>query len=79
MPGSWRIEVDRGSCRGTGICTVTAPGRFTVDGGLRAGPVDPVIEPDDTVLDAVDSCPLGAISVLDTATGRVVASPDVTG
>ncbi|GAA0525964.1 hypothetical protein GCM10010172_03070 [Paractinoplanes ferrugineus] len=74
---TWRIEIDRSRCRGTGICATVAPGRFAVDDMLRSSPVHPVVDPDDAVLDATESCPLAAITVFDTATSRVVAPHDL--
>jgi ferredoxin len=50
-----------------------APSRFELDDAEgRSHPVDPEIEPDDTVLDAVASCPMEAISVIDVETGEPV-------
>lgn len=73
---TWRIEIDRSACRGAGICATVAPGRFVVDDSLRSSAVHPVVDPDDAVLDATESCPLSAITVIDTATSRIVAPHD---
>ncbi|WP_374982696.1 ferredoxin [Streptomyces fradiae] len=70
--GAWRIEVDRLGCAGTGLCLGTAHGRMRLDGG-RARPVDEVIDPDEAVLDAAETCPMEAITVRDAGTGRVLA------
>ncbi|CAL9295010.1 MULTISPECIES: ferredoxin [unclassified Streptomyces] len=70
--GAWRIEVDRLVCAGTGLCLGTAHGRMRLDGG-RARPVDEVIDPDDAVLDAAETCPMEAITVRETGTGEVLA------
>ncbi|MDT9682171.1 ferredoxin [Streptomyces sp. TRM76323] len=70
--GTWRIEVDRLVCAGTGLCLGTAHGRMRLDGG-RARPVEDVITPDDAVRDAAETCPMEAITVRDTTTGEVVA------
>ncbi|WFB07409.1 ferredoxin [Streptomyces sp. LX-29] len=68
----WRIEVDRLSCAGTGICLGTANGRMRLDAG-RARPVDELIGPDESMLDAAETCPMEAITVRDAVTGEVLA------
>ena len=69
----WRITVDH-TCIGSGSCAGIAPDRFELDDVEgRAHPVHPDVAPDDeAVLDAVASCPMEAISVVDLATGRPV-------
>ncbi|MEU4444486.1 ferredoxin [Actinosynnema sp. NPDC050801] len=67
----WTIEVDRGMCLGTGMCTATAPEHFRLDGGT-ATPVKADVEPDDAVIDAAESCPMEAILVR-SADGSVLA------
>ncbi len=59
---TWRIEVDRTSCVGSGMCTAIAPERFVLVGD-RAQAVEAAVEPDDAVLDAAESCPMEAIVV----------------
>ncbi|NUT53776.1 MAG: ferredoxin [Saccharothrix sp.] len=58
----WTIEVDRGACLGTGMCTSIAPERFRLEGGTST-PVDARVDPDDAVIDAAESCPMEAILV----------------
>ena len=67
----WRITVDH-TCIGSGSCAGIAPDRFELDDVEgRAHPVTPDVAPDDeAVLDAVASCPMEAISVVDLTTGR---------
>ncbi|MEU4741462.1 ferredoxin [Actinosynnema sp. NPDC023658] len=67
----WKVEVDRGSCLGTGMCTSIAPEHFRLDGGT-ATPVRSDIDPDDAVIDAAESCPMEAILVR-SADGTVLA------
>jgi ferredoxin len=68
----WRISVNP-TCIGSGSCVGIAPARFQIDDGdNRAHPVDPQVEPDDIVLDAVFACPMEAISVVDVETGEPV-------
>jgi ferredoxin len=58
------IVIDRSLCSGFGACAELAPEIFEVDGGgivsLRVGSSD-----DPAVLDAADSCPMAAISVVE--------------
>jgi ferredoxin len=63
---TYRIEIDRSLCSGFGSCADLAPEIFEVgpDGiaALRIGESD-----DLGVLDAADSCPMGAITVIEVA------------
>ncbi|KAB7833782.1 ferredoxin [Streptomyces mobaraensis] len=70
--GRWRIEVDRNVCAGTGLCLGTASRHMRLDNG-RARPVAEVVDPDPSVADAADTCPMEAITVRDAATGEVLA------
>ena len=68
----YRIEIDRSLCSGFGSCAELAPHLIQLDRSgnaeLRAGETD-----DDVALDAAASCPMGAIAVFETATGRQAA------
>jgi ferredoxin len=68
----WRITVDRGTCIGSAVCAGTLPNRFKLVDD-RATPVDEVIEPDDDVIGAAESCPMEAILVANADTGEVLA------
>ena len=67
---TYRIEIDRSLCSGFGSCAEMAPEIFAVDesGGTRVGETD-----DAAVLDAAATCPMGAISVVEIASGRRAA------
>jgi ferredoxin len=59
---TYRITIDRSLCSGFGSCVELAPGIFSLDAGGKAAAV--VVDTDDpAVLDAADSCPMGAIVV----------------
>ncbi|HST86297.1 MAG TPA: ferredoxin [Kineosporiaceae bacterium] len=61
---TWKARVDPTTCIASGICAAIAPEFFTLD-GLHATVKAEDVEPDELLLDTADSCPTGAISVLD--------------
>ncbi|WP_116203947.1 ferredoxin [Amycolatopsis circi] len=63
---SWTVEVDGGVCIGSGMCASLMPEVFQLD-GATARAVAESVGPDETVLDAADSCPAMAITVRDGA------------
>ena len=69
---TYRIQIDRSLCSGFRSCADMAPDIFEVDGSsiaaTRVGETD-----DSSVLDVAASCPMGAISVVEIATGRQAA------
>jgi ferredoxin len=68
----WLVTVNRRTCIGSGVCASVVPSHFTiVDGGSR--PRAEEVDPDDELIDAADLCPMGAITVVERATGKVVA------
>jgi ferredoxin len=70
--GAYRILIDRSICAGYGACVDLAPDVFELDASgeasLRVGDTD-----DRGVLEAADACPMGAISVFETASGKQAA------
>jgi ferredoxin len=63
----WRLRVDAKRCIGSGMCAGAAPNHFRLTGSV-ATPSRELTEPDQTVLDAAEQCPVEAITVLDSAT-----------
>jgi ferredoxin len=57
---------------GTGVCAGTAPRHFALVDGAST-PLSEVVEPDDAVVDAAESCPMEAITVRDAATDQIIA------
>lgn len=58
----WQVSVDRERCLGSGICAALVPELFEMSeerSRVRRGET----APDETVLDAAESCPALAISV----------------
>jgi ferredoxin len=74
-PGRWQVEVDPDTCIGSGMCVSIAPQHFRLVGD-HAQPVHEVVDPDDLVLDAGDSCPVEAILVRERNTSAVLAPSD---
>lgn len=72
MTEQWHVTVDRGTCIGSGVCTGTATGHFTLV-NERSHPAAEFIDPDDAVLDAAESCPVEAILVRAAESGEVLA------
>jgi ferredoxin len=68
----WLVSVDHNMCAGSGTCTGIAPKRFRMGAGSQSEPIDELIEPDDDVLDAAESCPAAAITVRDADTGEIL-------
>lgn len=68
----YRIEIDRSLCSGFGTCAELAPHLIQLD---RSGNAElRMDETDDEVaLEAASSCPMGAIALFETATGRQAA------
>ncbi|MFE3203753.1 ferredoxin [Embleya sp. NPDC055664] len=67
------MTVDRDRCMGSGVCVALAGSLFVLD-DERARPPTEDVAPDETVLDAADSCPARAITV--TENGRVIGPRD---
>jgi ferredoxin len=67
----WKLSVDAARCIGSGTCAGTAPEWFTLIEGVST-PVSDHAEPDETIIDAAELCPVMAITVRD-AEDRIVA------
>ncbi|MFI5611778.1 ferredoxin [Amycolatopsis sp. NPDC051903] len=63
---TWKVEIDEHTCIGSGMCASLMPELFELDGAV-AHPLTETTPPDETVLDAADSCPAMAITVTDGA------------
>ncbi len=68
----WRISVDRDTCIGSGICAAMASAYFTLDDD-RSRPITEVVDPQEDVRDAAESCPVEAILIRAADTGEVLA------
>jgi ferredoxin len=56
------LKVDKAVCIGCGTCSVLAPKSFKLDADGKAEPVNPPTDAPETVKEAIDSCPVQAIT-----------------
>ncbi|MFF5105363.1 ferredoxin [Streptomyces sp. NPDC000134] len=73
-PRLWRVTVDSQSCVGSGMCRSIAGKWFAAD-GREAGAGETLGPPDGALLDAAEICPGQALTVVEEASGRLIA-PD---
>lgn len=76
MSDKWRVEVDRSVCIGSGMCVGGAPHDFTLDSGRKSYPVHEVTDSSEAIMDAAESCPVEAITIVDAETGEAVFPPE---
>ncbi|WP_440899270.1 ferredoxin [Actinosynnema sp.] len=69
---SWSVAVDRAACIGTGVCVSTSPEHLEIRDGKAAARAT-VTGPALYMLDDAELCPLAAITVTETATGRFLS------
>jgi ferredoxin len=69
-----RIVVDRTKCTGEAICVGIAPEVFDLDDEQIAIVINPDGTDRDTIMEAAQSCPQDAISVIDVDTGERLAA-----
>lgn len=71
----WRLEVDRHTCISSGMCSGIAPDHFELEGD-GSHPLADVVDQDEAVIDAAESCPVEAIKVFNAASGELVSPVD---
>jgi len=57
------VKVSRARCIASKCCVNLAPEVFALDDTQVSSVVDPSAAPDETILEAAENCPTGAISV----------------
>ncbi|GAA2443918.1 hypothetical protein GCM10010191_70710 [Actinomadura vinacea] len=72
MTDRWTVTFDRHLCVGTGLCAATAPGELDLDERGKGRATAEPLPASEAVLDAAESCPVEAITITDTDTGRRV-------
>jgi ferredoxin len=65
-----RITVDQAKCVGSTTCINTAHATFALDQSGKSSVVNPQGDPEAIVIEAAESCPVGAITVEDAETGE---------
>ena len=68
---TWKIEISD-ACIGSGMCAAIEPEEFEVDSGYARAKAA-TVSPKESYLDAADSCPVSAITVLDAESGEELA------
>jgi ferredoxin len=76
LRAQWKLTVDRFVCIGSGLCVGTAPRHFQLGPDRRSHPVSALIDPDPEVLDAALSCPVEAITVIESGSERSLFPED---
>jgi ferredoxin len=71
----WLVVADETTCIGAGVCAGVGPNYFSLANG-KTRPTAAEVDADDEVIDAADCCPMGAIRVIEKATGAVLAPVD---
>jgi ferredoxin len=66
---SYRIEIDRTVCMGSGVCVIYAPETFDIDQETKSVVHDPGGNPLAQIEVAIAGCPTGAIKLVRTADG----------
>jgi len=64
---TYRIEIDRDACMGSGVCVVYAPGTFDIDDETKSTVVDPAGDALAQIEAAAGGCPTRAIRVVPSA------------
>lgn len=65
------MKIDRNLCIGAGTCVALAPKAWALDSEAKAILLDSSSEESDQALmDAAKGCPVAAITITDTATGK---------
>jgi len=67
-----RIAVDQDKCVASTMCVNTARATFALDESGKSSVVNVQGDPEETILDAAESCPVGAISITDADSGEQI-------
>jgi ferredoxin len=57
-----KVKVNQDTCIGCGACEATAPKTFKLNAQGKSVPKDPAGDDEETIQNAIDSCPVKAIS-----------------
>ncbi len=70
MPRKLNIAVDLNVCVGNAMCETFAAHTFALNDDRQSSVVNPEGDPEETVLEAAENCPVSAITVVDAETGE---------
>jgi len=70
MARKLKISVDLNVCVGNAMCETFATNTFTLNEDRQSAVADPDGDPEETVLEAAENCPVSAITVKDAETGE---------
>ena len=59
------LVVDKNKCIGCGTCTVLAPKTFKLGNDNKAEVINPPADEEEKIKEAIDSCPVEAIKVIE--------------
>jgi len=68
----YKIIINRETCIGAAPCYAIAPKVFHIDNENKAIVVDERGADEKTILEAAQACPVSAITIIDTETGKQV-------
>ncbi|WP_223297501.1 ferredoxin [Catenulispora acidiphila] len=69
------MTVDTDLCIGSGGCVLRAPDAFELDTARQSCPKHEVMAPSDDVLEAAETCPVEAITIVEEGSGAEVFPP----
>jgi ferredoxin len=70
MPRKLNIAVDLNVCVGNAMCETFATNTFGLNDDRQSSVVNPEGDPEETILEAAENCPVSAITVVDAETGE---------
>ena len=72
MPRRLTISVDHNLCVGNSMCEVSAPKVFYMNDDRQSEVADPNADTEENIMEAAESCPVSAITVVDADTGETL-------
>ena len=72
MARKLRISVDHNVCVGNSMCETLAPKVFVLNDDRQSEAVNPDGDTEENILEAAESCPVSAITVVDAETGETL-------
>ena len=72
MARQLKITVDYNVCVGNAMCETFAENTFGLNDDRQSYVKDPAGDPEETILEAAENCPVTAITVEDAETGEIL-------